>query len=214
MANKRVNQQPLVQWGVARQARPGEAACGDLEVVAVFPDGTLVGVVDGLGSAEASAVAAKTAVARLKRYAKETVTSLVKRCDRVLMMTHGAAMTLASFRGSDHTLSWLGVGNVEGVLLRADPAAKPARERLRLYEGVVGYHHIPLLQENRLAVHPGDTLVLASDGIQPDFAQELDLQTPPEPLAAAILQKHFKGTDDALVLVARYVGRNHESHSG
>ncbi|HWI58557.1 MAG TPA: SpoIIE family protein phosphatase [Bacillota bacterium] len=199
---------------MARRARPGEAVCGDLEVVAVFPDGTLVGVVDGLGSAEESAVAAKTAVVRLKRYAKETVISLVKRCDRVLMMTHGAAMTLASFRGSEHTLSWLGVGNVEGMLLRADPTAKPARERLRLYEGVVGYHHIPVLQESCLGVQPGDTLVLASDGIQGDFAQAVDLRTPPQPMAEAILQKHFKGTDDALVLVARYVGRNHEHHSG
>jgi hypothetical protein len=32
----------------------------------------------------------------------------------------------------------------------------------------------------------------------------------PQQIADRILKRHFKGTDDALVLVARYVGRGRE----
>jgi serine/threonine protein phosphatase PrpC len=213
LGKKRVNRPPLVECGVASRTRPGEEVCGDLHVVRVFPNGTLVAVVDGLGAGDEAAVAAKSAVAILKRYAREPVTSLVKRCDRNLMMTRGAAITLASFSAAAPRMSWLGVGNVEGLLLRANPAARPARERLRLRDGVVGYH-LPIVQESSLALEPGDTLILASDGIRSDFDRELDRQKPPQAMADDILAKSFKGTDDALVLVARYLGRNHEHDGG
>jgi serine/threonine protein phosphatase PrpC len=203
LGKKRAKTRPVIEWGVARRAKPGEAVCGDYHIVQPFAQGALVGVVDGLGAADEAAVAARTAVATLKKYAKEPVTSLVKRCDRNLMMTRGAALALASFSAAEPTLSWLGIGNVEGWLVRANPAARPARERLRLHEGVVGYH-LPIPRESKAALEPGDTLVLASDGVRNDFASGLDCQKPPQAMAEEILEKSFKGSDDAVVLVARY----------
>jgi len=55
-------------------------------------------------------------------------------------------------------------------------------------------------------VAPGDTLVLATDGIQSGFADELAVDASPQQLADQILARSGKSTDDALVLVARYVG--------
>ena len=63
---------------------------------------------------------------------------LMKLCHEALHTTRGAVLTLASFNGLDGTVTWLGVGNVDGVLLRADPKAMPVREYVLLHGGVVG----------------------------------------------------------------------------
>jgi hypothetical protein len=53
----------------------------------------------------------------------------------------------------------------------------------------------------------GDTLIFATDGVRSDFASEhLAHDDPPQQLADRILARWGTKTDDALVLVARYVG--------
>ncbi len=102
-------------------------------------------------------------------------------------------------------MTWLGVGNVEGVLLYADGGGRRGRERLVTRGGIVG-SELPPLRAEVLAVAPGDTLILATDGIQSGFADDLAVDAPPQQLADQILARSGKSTDDALVLVARYVG--------
>jgi hypothetical protein len=48
-------------------------------------------------------------------------------------------------------------------------------------------------------------LVLATDGIRHDFVANLN-PGPPQAMADRILHQYAKGTDDALVLVAQYLG--------
>jgi phosphoserine phosphatase RsbX len=109
----------------------------------------------------------------------------------------------------ENTLTWLGVGNVEGRLLRADANARRPREEVLLRGGVVGYR-LPALQASVIPVAAGDVLILATDGIRAGFADGLKLDEPTRILADKILNRHFKGNDDALVLVARYLGKRHE----
>jgi hypothetical protein len=47
---------------------------------------------------------------------------------------------------------------------------------------------------------------MATDGVRPGFAEGLPLKEPPQQLAERILARDGKGTDDALVLVARVLG--------
>jgi negative regulator of sigma-B (phosphoserine phosphatase) len=93
------------------------------------------------------------------------------------------------------------VGAVEGVLLRAGPG----REYVLLQGGVVGLQ-LPPVRELVLPVAAGDTLVLATDGVRGGFAEGLTADGTPQQLADRVLARDFKGTDDALVLVARYTG--------
>ena len=102
-------------------------------------------------------------------------------------------------------MAWLGVGNVEGLLRRASLRGRPAAETLVLRRGVVG-GHLPSLEAWVLTVHPGDTLILATDGIRQGFAEDLLRAVPSQRAADRILARHARGTDDALVLVARYLG--------
>jgi len=198
--------QPFVELGVAQIAIEGETVSGDGHLVIPYHEGLLIAVADGLGHGAEAAAAAQTAIATLGEHAQEPVIALLKRCHEALRSTRGAAVSLASFNPTYGTMTWLGVGNVEGVLLRADKNAVPVQENIMLFPGVAG-HQFPSLRAVVTPVSIGDLLILFTDGIRRDFLSE-----PPIPghsaqrIADRICAKYIKGTDDALVLVARYGG--------
>jgi negative regulator of sigma-B (phosphoserine phosphatase) len=102
-------------------------------------------------------------------------------------------------------MRWIGVGNVTGVLLRRDHAAASAPKALLLRAGVVG-GALPPLQASTVQVSPGDTLILATDGVGSGFSGQVRASDPPQKTADDVLRTHVKGTDDATVLVARFLG--------
>jgi hypothetical protein len=205
MANNH-RQTPLLEWGVASQPLPGEELSGDTYLVQPFADGVLVAAIDGLGHGAEAAAAAQMAVATLKPRAHESVIALLQHCHDALLGTRGAVMTLASFNAATETVTWVGVGNVEGVLIKSAAPAKPQREHVLLHRGVVGLQ-LPSLCECVIPLLPGDALILATDGIRTNFTDaEFGLETTPQGTADFILGRYFKETDDGLVIVARYRG--------
>jgi len=200
-----VNRAALIDWGVATRTLAGERESGDLHLVKPVATGVLVSVVDGLGHGPDAAAAARAAVAALNKHAQESVLPLLQRCHQALAGTRGVVATVALFDRADGSMTWLGVGNVEGVLLYANAGGRQGRERLVTRGGIVG-SELPPLRAEVLAVAPGDTLILATDGIQSGFADDLAVDAPPQQLADQILARSGKTTDDALVMVARYVG--------
>jgi len=72
--------------------------------------------------------------------------------------------------------------------------------------GIVG-SELPRLQPQQHHLATGDLLIFATDGIREGFVEGLPGDATPQQLADHILARHRKGTDDALVLVARYRGR-------
>jgi negative regulator of sigma-B (phosphoserine phosphatase) len=195
----------IVEWEVASRALLGEPNSGDLQVVKALPDGVLVAALDGIGHGDEAASAASAARAILEEYAHEPVIALIERCHEGLRATRGVAMSIASFNGAQGSVTWLGVGNVQGVLLRRSAALADAEEEsLLLRGGVVGVE-LPSLRAAVLPVSKGDTLVFATDGINSDFDRRLARNYPPSKAATSILTQYGKTTDDALVLVARYL---------
>jgi phosphoserine phosphatase RsbX len=196
----------LIHWGVATLALAGQRESGDLHLVAAVRDGVLVAVVDGLGHGEEAAAAARLAVKTLERLADEPPLSLLQQCHLALKGTRGVVLSLARFDAPRATMTWLGVGNVEGVLHHANWAERSARAALITRGGIVG-SELPAVQAGVIPVEPGDTLVLATDGIRSGFSKDISPRDQPQRLADLILARYGKGTDDALVLVARYQGR-------
>ncbi|MCS6926004.1 MAG: SpoIIE family protein phosphatase [Candidatus Binatia bacterium] len=193
---------------------PGQVECGDRYLVHPLPQGVLLAVVDGLGHGEEAVAAATLAIATLQAYAQEPVVQLVQCCHDRLRSTRGVVMSVASIRGQDSSMTWIGIGDVEGLLMHAVTSrAQPLRESLPLRGGVVGYQ-LPPLRATTVTVTPGDLLVFATDGVRTSFVQEPLLSHPllrqvsdgPQQLASQLLESYGKGTDDALVLVARYRG--------
>jgi serine phosphatase RsbU (regulator of sigma subunit) len=195
----------LIDWSVASRSLDDQILSGDRALVKTTADGVLVAVVDALGhGGEASAVA-ELALATLDAHAAEGPLALMKRCDEALRKTRGAVMTLASLSAHDRVIAWLGVGNVEGVLVSAGGSSGAQSQSLMLRGGVVGYR-LPRLFLSKLPIAAGDTLVLATDGLRVDFARAVIPAEPPQAAAERILAAFSRGTDDALVLVARYLG--------
>src|SRR2546427_4922358 len=178
-----------IEWAVAEQMRPGQTESGDPSLAMGIPGGALVGVVDGLGHGAEAADAAKTAVRSIERHAQEPIIPLIRASHRSLFGSRGAVVSVASFNAVDETMTWLGVGNVEGVLLRAQTTASPGRELLLLRGGVVGVH-LPALAAAIVPITRGDTLVFATDGVRSDFLHEiLPHRDPPQALADRILPR-------------------------
>jgi phosphoserine phosphatase RsbX len=195
-----------VDWGVAALPLDGQPESGDRYVVEFFPGGALLAVIDGLGHGREAAAAATAAELILRNEPREPVISLVRRCHERLRQTRGVVMSLVSFDSSHGLMTWLGVGNARGILLRSGSAGNQSRDELLLRAGVVG-GQIPALQAAVIPIACGDTLFLVTDGISGQFAQDLVRSEAPQRTAELILSKHAKRDDDALVLVARLAGR-------
>jgi phosphoserine phosphatase RsbX len=196
---------PTLRWGAASAPLPGQTESGDRFLVEAFADGTLVAVVDALGHGHRAAQVASQAIDTLVRHAHEGVTALVARCHATLREKCGATMSLASFDWRSQRMTWLGIGNVAGVLVGHvhRPSSTSRFERLLVRGGVVG-GDLPDLEPTTIALVPGDTLVIATDGIQEEFADALPNDLAPQALAEHVFAHYAKYTDDALVLVARY----------
>ena len=209
VASARRDQSSIIEWGAASVALgdPDDAGeSGDLHVVVPFSERALVAVIDGLGHGPEAASASGQAAELLATGAQLSLVALVESCHAGLRGTRGAVMSLASFNALDDSMTWIAVGNVETLLLRADPAAGRRQESINARGGVVGYQ-LPPLRAAVLPVSAGDTLIMATDGIRRGFMTGASIRQRPQDLADAIMAHHRKESDDALVLVARYLGR-------
>jgi negative regulator of sigma-B (phosphoserine phosphatase) len=199
--------EPMVEYGVAKFVLPGQDESGDRHLVCCSRNGILVAAIDGIGHGEEAADVSNTAAAILKAVADEPIISLVERCHEKLRATRGVVLSLAFVDPEHGMMTWLGVGNVQGVLMRADATKGNVRESLLLRAGVVG-SQLPALQATVLPIMRGDTLFFATDGVRSDFSVTLSARENPQRAADRILEQYRSGTDDALVLVSRLTGVN------
>ena len=194
-----------IEWGVATRCRSGEATSGDVAVVHLLPEGVLIAGIDGVGHGSEAARAARRAAAVMRESGGEDLVCLVERCHSALRGTRGAALSVAFVSATESRMTWLGVGNVEGRVLSGDPAETRPKGSLALGRGVPG-HELPTVRAATLAVVPGDVLVLATDGVDAGFADSLELSGTSQAISDRILADHGKRSDDALVVVVRYLG--------
>ena len=194
-----------IETAFAMLPLPGQAESGDLSLSKRVGKGTLIAVVDGLGHGQEAASAAHAAVGALDRYSRQPLVDQVRHCHAALIGLRGVVLGLAYLDPQAATMTWLGVGNVGGMLLRADRAGNPSPSRITLVPnaGFIGAEQTqPTTRVVPLAL--GDTVVLYSDGVRDGFAESLVLAKTPQEIADDIIARHVKGNDDALVLVARY----------
>jgi negative regulator of sigma-B (phosphoserine phosphatase) len=195
----------LVEWAVAARTVHGESVSGDQYLVKPFPHGVLVAVVDGLGHGKDAQAAAAVAVATMETCASDPPSILIQKCHAQLCETRGAAITIASIDALERKVRWLGVGNVEGVIVHGGAQAKPAQSQLTLRGGVVGYR-LPSLRESAVLIQPEDLLLLATDGIRIEFLEGIPSRGSAQDIADELLARFGKRSDDGLVLAARWKG--------
>jgi serine phosphatase RsbU (regulator of sigma subunit) len=195
----------IIEWDVAQRTLKGQDQCGDRYLVVSSERNVLMAVVDGLGHGDEAAAAAEIAINILEANPRADLITLFRRAHEALRQSRGAVMSIASLNGDDATLTWTGVGNVEGLLVRAWSDAKPEKESLLIRAGLLGAS-LPNLEPYTIPIVRGDTLLLTTDGIRGGFDEEINFRDSPKEIAHRILSRHSKGSDDALVLVSRCVG--------
>lgn len=191
----------VIEWGVAARPIAGERVSGDASHVELRDGEALLVGIDGLGHGSNAEAATLAAMAAVREDPWAPLEAIVERCHRKISHTRGVALSLVRIFATGQ-LSWLGVGNVECLLVRA---ADGRREAAPLRGGVVGYR-LPALRVNEVSVVPGDLVLLASDGVASAFADKVVRIGAVQRLADDILQRHGKTHDDVMVLVARYLG--------
>src|SRR5690606_3467345 len=114
-------------------------------------------VIDGLGHGPSAHEAAE-AVARA--VGDPPIEEVLERCAASVRGTEGAVAGIVVIDPVAEELTWGGIGNVEGVLWRADGLH---RERLVVPGGILG-RDVPL-RSRSVPLLPGDVLLLSTDGI-------------------------------------------------
>ena len=193
-----------IEWAVAQRTLPGQTVSGDRHVALSHRRGVTLAVIDGIGHGPEAAQAADLAVDTLRLFPEHTPLAQLNCCHLALANSRGVVMTLAEFNLRDQTLTLCGIGNVEATLFRAAPGpGTPACEGALLRGGVVG-GQLPAPHASIIPVAAGDILDMASDGLRADIAREFPALSQLQHLADHLLERNFKGTDDALLLVARF----------
>jgi negative regulator of sigma-B (phosphoserine phosphatase) len=193
-----------LEVGVAERPLPGEPRSGDRAVLVAYDGGALVAAIDGLGHGGDAADAAEMAAAVMVSHPDQDPRQLIEECHAALAHTRGAVMTLAWFDLVEQSLSWTGVGNVEGRLVHASAGPRAPTEGALTKGGVVGYN-LPSIRVTGTDLEHGDVMVLATDGISSGFAQAITAPGSAQDIADRILAGHGKASDDALVVVVRYL---------
>jgi negative regulator of sigma-B (phosphoserine phosphatase) len=191
-----------IAWAAAGAPIPGETESGDGYLVLPREQRTVIAVMDGLGHGPEAHEATNAAIATIAQIPDAPLLTWFEACNEALHRTRGVVMTIASI-AKDGQMEWLGVGNVEAIVVRS--ALPNQHEGVLARGGVVGWR-LPSLRLRDSRLDTGDLLVMATDGIRADFASSIDPTLAPDVIASAILQQSGRGNDDALVVVARYGG--------
>lgn len=129
---------PDLAYGVAHACAAGEQVSGDAWVAVADGERVLLAAIDGLGHGAAAREAAERAAKTIRAHADEPLPALVTACHVALAGTRGAALTIARIELRERTLTWLGIGNVVGLL--APAVATTSAPAALLLAGVVGDH--------------------------------------------------------------------------
>jgi phosphoserine phosphatase RsbX len=195
-----------LDWAAAGRPLPGEDVSGDLAACMPVGDGALLATIDGLGHGAEAAKAAEIARDTIAAHSSESLASILRHCHVGLARTRGAAITLARVQCGAGMVQWVGVGNVEAYLVRrGDGGHGSMVASAVLFGGTAGYR-LPRLRDSVADMRVGDLLIMATDGLDRHFVPEIATARPVDRIAAAILDRHARATDDAMVAVARVRG--------
>lgn len=187
-----------LKYGVVSAPIMGAAESGDAFCVIEGDERTLVAVADGLGHGEQAAEASRLAMDYIRAHANETPQALVAGCHRVLSRTRGAVLAVVRIDRVRRCLEHAGLGNIETRIVGVEKTYRPVT-----VNGIAG-HSARKFRCEDFPFHPGDLLIMHSDGISDRFdlspaARGRDLQM----LADQIAREHGRHHDDQLLLIAR-----------
>jgi anti-sigma regulatory factor (Ser/Thr protein kinase) len=193
-------------WGSAASNAPGESVSGDQWSLVHREDGATLMVVDALGHGVLANEAALVAVRAFEDHGTDAPGEFVNRAHDALRGGRGAALAVARCDLARNTITYAGVGNVAGVIVRLDGR----QHGLVSNNGTVGSATISV-REFEYEWRAGETLVMHTDGLRTRWLLSdrpgLTMRHPS--VVAAVLHRDFlRGRDDATVVVVSRTGKH------
>jgi len=188
-----------MRHGIFSRPKKERQISGDACIVQEGEGTILFGLIDGLGSGEEAARAARLAQACVKENRSAPLLDILQHCHAALRNTRGVVMGLLRVDLAAGQVRYVGVGNI-GIYALTQHPFRPIS-----YNGIVGYR-LPRVLEFVGPYHSGDTFVLYSDGVDSRFQGDealLRRENDPQRLAEAVAETYGKSDDDVSVLVAR-----------
>ncbi len=186
-----------MKYGVFSRPKEGREISGDAYLVLEESDFALFALVDGLGSGEEAAYAARLAVECIRENRGRPLLEILRACHSALHNTRGVVVGLLRVEEAGQ-VRYAGVGNI-GICVLSEEPFHPIS-----YNGIIGYR-LPRVHEFVGRYHPGDTFILYSDGIDSRFHSDealLGVERDPQRLAEEIAGRYGRD-DDLCVLVVR-----------
>ncbi|NUQ19628.1 MAG: SpoIIE family protein phosphatase, partial [Gemmatimonadaceae bacterium] len=153
---------------------------------------------DGLGHGVEAESASQEAVVSFLESPEAPPQRTLERAHEALRAGRGAAVAVA--RIEQETVRFAGVGNVAGSVIEATVV-----RHMVSHNGIVG-HQMPRVQEFTYPWSDRSLLVMASDGIRPQWRLDAYpglMRRHPTLIAATIWRDHSRQRDDATVVVAQ-----------
>lgn len=191
----------LLAFSVLATPFPGEQLSGDGYFIKRLPGHELFAVIDGLGHGAKAHAVTQRCLETLESCCREEPAEIVARCHEALRHSRGAAMALARVERGSLMLQHISVGNVDTRVYNTPQPVRPY-----CFNGTLG---MALEGSSRVVEYPlarGAIIVMCSDGIVSRFEVPASIFVePPQRIAESIFSKHVRGTDDAILLVAKVV---------
>ena len=192
-----MDQRPLL-IGAASRPHPDETVNGDR--IQLEQRGAIhrIAVIDGLGHGPDAAMAAGRAVDALAAIPDADVPTSIRACHEALKGTRGAALSVIRIDLDAGTMTFAGLGNVEGAV------ASPGWKHLLIPQrGIVGVL-APRIQPIEEELPDSFIIMLCTDGIRSSARRDLDFGeiVSAEALADEVLMTSSREDDDAAVVIA------------
>ena len=201
--------------GAASRAYPGLDDNGDAFVVKRWEQGTLVGVIDGVGHGQFAARASRSARQYIEAHYDLSLNALFLGASRACHATRGVVMALARFDYLPHavppapvmTLTFASVGNIESRVIGG-----PAHTSLLVKRGMIGITNaMPRVQ---VCVYPWSAdqlLILHSDGLHTHWRWEdlaVTAADSADGIARHLLTKLARDDDDATAVIVKGISHS------
>ncbi|HWI82438.1 ATP-binding protein [Ramlibacter sp.] len=192
-----------LEVGAVALCAPGETVCGDGWAACIDGSQAALLVADGLGHGPQAAEAAQAATAVFARAPFGDLRGTLEEAHRQLRATRGAAVTMLQVDAAAGSIRSSGAGNVISRVVAGD-----SDRTLLSQHGTIGVA-IRRVEEVQADWPPHAVVVLHTDGIEGRWKPQLIhplLAHDPALLAAVLARDHFRGRDDATVVVLRRRG--------
>jgi phosphoserine phosphatase RsbX len=190
-----------IDYHIMKRALTGlENECGDTGVVRLYDGHCFIALIDVLGHGKEAFDVAVTAEAYLLNHYEEDLKEIMKGLHTHLKGSRGAVATICRLNLETGVMNYSGVGNISVKRFGT------RTERLISKDGVIGYM-MSSPMEKQTKFHPGDILILSSDGIKEYF--NVDdfpgiLTGNARNITTGFLEQLGKNNDDASCIALRY----------